>query len=44
MIPGIGENTIDVNSMVDLWLGKVDQRILGPSAAAPLAKPKDNSS
>ena len=41
---GIGGDTIDVNYMVDFWMGVVDQKTFGLSAAAPLGKPKDNSS
>ena len=38
--PGIDGDTMHVDSLVEFWMGGVDQRIFGPSTAAPLEKPK----
>ena len=35
-ISGMDGDSIDVVSMVDLWMGGVDQRIFGLSTATPL--------
>ena len=40
MISGIDGDTIDVVSMLDFWIGEVDQRIFGPNTAAPPGKMK----
>ena len=40
MILGIDGDAIDVVSMVDFWIGEVDQRIFGLSAAANWEKKK----
>ena len=40
MMPGIDGDTIHVDSVVDFWMGRVDQRIFGLSTAASLEKPK----
>ena len=37
-IPGIDDDTTDVDSVVDFRMGEVDQRIFGLSAAAQLKK------
>ena len=39
MIPAIDGDTIHVDSMVDFWMGAVDQRTFGPSTAAPPETP-----
>ena len=40
MVSGIAGDTIHANSLVDFWMGGVDQRIFGLNTAAPLKKPK----
>ena len=41
MIPGIKGDIIHVTSVVDFWMGEVDQRIFGQNAPAP---PKEKNS